>query len=87
MLTQSSDETGVMVWPATYSMIRFLLMHRKYFSKKKILELGSGAGVTGLWALLLGNNVTLTDFSEDTINLLEYNIEQSKFTESTVNLL
>ncbi|XP_078089654.1 EEF1A lysine methyltransferase 3-like [Mustelus asterias] len=43
------------------------------FTGKKVLELGSGTGLVGILAVLLGGHVTITDVSE-TLRQIEYNV-------------
>lgn len=44
---------------------------------QKILEVGAGMGVTGLFLSAFGYNVTITDYDEDTLELLRINAKQN----------
>lgn len=63
-----------MVWPAAHIMVKYL--ERKYHSiglkGMRALDIGSGTGITGLAAAVLGANVVLTD-QQQLIPLLEMN--------------
>lgn len=45
--------------------------------KKKVLEVGAGMGVAGLFLGAMGHNVTITDYEESALTLLQLNVEQN----------
>jgi 2-polyprenyl-3-methyl-5-hydroxy-6-metoxy-1,4-benzoquinol methylase len=45
--------------------------------KKKVLEVGAGMGITGLFLGAMGHNVTITDYEESALTLLQLNIEHN----------
>lgn len=45
--------------------------------KKKVLEIGAGMGITGLFLGAFGYRVTITDCEEDAIELLRMNVEHN----------
>ena len=63
---------GEYVWPAGLFMCDFLKRNSELVKGKRVLELGSGTGLVGLYAAKLGaSHVTLTDF-------IDFNIENIK---------
>jgi len=69
------------VWDASLVLGKYLeiLQERKeeIFTNKKVLELGSGCGVTGITAAVLGGRVTISDWAI-CIPLLKINAEQNQ---------
>ncbi|XP_078089376.1 EEF1A lysine methyltransferase 3-like [Mustelus asterias] len=49
------------VWDAGIALCRYFEKRNIIFSGKKVLELGSGTGIVGILATLLGGDVTMTD--------------------------
>ncbi|XP_067894313.1 EEF1A lysine methyltransferase 3-like [Heterodontus francisci] len=49
------------VWEPGLVLCRYFESEKMNFTGKKVLELGSGTGIVGILAVLLGGNVTLTD--------------------------
>jgi hypothetical protein len=66
--------TGTMVWPAAHIMVKYLeRMHQSTGLRgMRVLDIGSGTGIAGLVAAMLGANVVLTD-QQQLIPLLELN--------------
>ena len=62
-ISQNWGELGVaaVVWEAALVLGTFLLTLKQEIDQKKVLELGSGTGFSGIVASLLGGDVTLTD--------------------------
>jgi len=71
------DLTGQIVWPAAFQLSYF--MHNpKYtplFKGKRVLELGSGAGLSGFVAAKYAKDVVLTDGNEIVMRLLNRNVD------------
>jgi len=71
------DLTGQIVWPAAFQLAYF--MHNpKYtdaFRGKRVVELGSGAGLSGFVAAKYASKVVLTDGNEIVMRLLDKNID------------
>jgi len=65
------------VYPAAVAMAYFLLENPNLLKGKKVLELGSGVGVTGLVASKLCKQIVLTDNQEEVLYLLERNIQEN----------
>ena len=73
-------DVGCVVSDAALVLARFLENKHfpdKYWTSKKVLELGSGTGLVGLIAGCLGEEVMLTDLKE-LVPLLKENIERNK---------
>ena len=72
--------TGAVVWPAAHVLAKY--MEKRFDSAnslkgKRVIDIGSGTGCTGLIAAILGGIVTLTD--QDSVRaLLEANIEMCR---------
>ncbi|GCC35810.1 EEF1A lysine methyltransferase 3-like [Chiloscyllium punctatum] len=49
------------VWEAGVALCRYFEKENVSFTGKKVIELGSGTGIVGILATLLGGNVTMTD--------------------------
>jgi 2-polyprenyl-3-methyl-5-hydroxy-6-metoxy-1,4-benzoquinol methylase len=45
---------------------------------KDVLEIGAGMGITGLFLAAMGHNVTITDYEESALTLLQMNVEHNK---------
>ncbi|XP_072351194.1 EEF1A lysine methyltransferase 3-like [Scyliorhinus torazame] len=61
------------VWEPGLLLCRYFENHNIHFVGKKVLELGSGTGIVGILAVLLGGDVTLTDRSY-VLKQIEYNV-------------
>jgi predicted nicotinamide N-methyase len=69
---------GEYVWPAGIAMCEFLKRNPKLVEGKRVLELGSGTGIAGLYAAKLGaEHVTLTDFIDWNIENMKINIKDN----------
>lgn len=62
---RAGEGTGLVTWDSSISLARWLELHREeHVEGKRILELGSGTGVVGIAAALLGaTRVLLTDLN------------------------
>ncbi|XP_067847915.1 EEF1A lysine methyltransferase 3-like [Heptranchias perlo] len=49
------------VWEAAIALCRYFEKENISFTGKKVIELGSGTGIVGILAALLGGDVTMTD--------------------------
>ena len=45
--------------------------------KRNVLEIGAGMGITGLFLGAMGHNVTITDYEESALTLLQLNVEHN----------
>ena len=68
--------TGTVVWPAAHVLVKYIEMRFAGggLEEKRVIDIGSGTGCTGLVAGILGARVTLTD--QDSVHtLLQSNIK------------
>lgn len=76
------SEENAVVWDASIVLARYLIQQcQKYpdFLKgKNVLEIGSGLGLCGMTAAVLGAKLVLMTDLKDAVPLLEYNVEQNK---------
>ncbi|OEU45407.1 MAG: hypothetical protein BBJ60_02305 [Desulfobacterales bacterium S7086C20] len=76
----------VKVWEASLLLSNHLL--KMDLEKKiKILEIGAGMGVTGLFLGVLGYDVTITDYDEDALALIKMNVEHNGLNNVSVRRL
>eukprot|EP00743_Colponemidia_sp_Colp-15_P006065 GILK01006519.1.p1 GENE.GILK01006519.1~~GILK01006519.1.p1 ORF type:complete len:272 (-),score=37.57 GILK01006519.1:165-980(-) len=75
ILSHDTDLTGFMIWPGTHLLAHYLARNKDRFTNAKILEVGSGMGVTGLIAGHFGQRTVLTDREDTVLALLEENIQ------------
>ncbi|XP_078419416.1 EEF1A lysine methyltransferase 3-like [Cetorhinus maximus] len=61
------------VWGPGLVLCRYFEAEKIDFTGKKVIELGSGTGIVGILAVLLGGDVTMTDRS-DVLKQIEYNL-------------
>ncbi|XP_020391931.2 EEF1A lysine methyltransferase 3-like [Rhincodon typus] len=61
------------VWNSGLTLCQFFEQERMNFSGKKMIELGSGTGIVGILAILLGGQVTLTDQIQ-ALKQIEHNV-------------
>ncbi|CAH2096363.1 unnamed protein product [Euphydryas editha] len=59
-------EGGMKIWECTYDLIRYLKENLEIilFKDKKVLDLGCGVGILGIYSLLQGANVTFQDYNK-----------------------
>jgi predicted nicotinamide N-methyase len=76
-LGQSDLGTGLTIWDGSVLLAKYLEHIKEQISNKNVLEVGSGAGLVGISAYLLGAaSVTLSDLPY-TMENLQYNINQN----------
>jgi predicted nicotinamide N-methyase len=69
---------GEYIWTSGLFMCDFLKRSPELVKGKRVLELGSGTGLTGLYAAKLGaSHVTLTDFIDFNIENIKRNIKEN----------
>uniref|UniRef100_UPI00398EBCB8 EEF1A lysine methyltransferase 3-like n=1 Tax=Pristiophorus japonicus TaxID=55135 RepID=UPI00398EBCB8 len=64
---------SAVIWQPGIVLCQYFEMEQLNFSGKKVIELGSGTGIVGILATLLGGDVTLTD-QPIVLHQIEYNI-------------
>jgi predicted nicotinamide N-methyase len=76
-LVQSPETIGLAIWESSYVLSRYLEKNcRERLKNKQVVELGSGTGIPGITAVLLGAKVLLTDV-EETLDLLRENVRRN----------
>ncbi|KAN0041689.1 hypothetical protein ACTFIV_004235 [Dictyostelium citrinum] len=71
------DLTGQVIWPSAQVLTQYIIKNQDEYKNKKILEVGSGVGVCGLFLAKLGQPCTLSDNNEIVLDLLRLNVEES----------
>ncbi|XP_020372074.1 EEF1A lysine methyltransferase 3-like [Rhincodon typus] len=71
--TSANLGVSAYVWDAGVALCRYFEKENISFTGKKVIELGSGTGIVGILATLLGGNVTLTD-QPNALQQIEHNI-------------
>jgi predicted nicotinamide N-methyase len=66
----------VKIWEASI-VLTYHLTRVDIGEKKNVLEIGAGMGVTGLFLGAMGHNVTITDYEESALTLLQLNVEHN----------
>ncbi|GCC35814.1 hypothetical protein chiPu_0014302 [Chiloscyllium punctatum] len=61
------------IWDAALVLCRYFEQEKISFTGKKVLELGSGTGIVGILAVLLGGDVTITD-KDNVLSQIEHNV-------------
>jgi len=70
---------GEYIWPTPLFMCDFLKRNSELVKGKRVLELGSGTGIVGLYIAKLGaTHVTLTDFIDFNIENMKINAKENK---------
>ncbi|XP_055487333.1 EEF1A lysine methyltransferase 3-like [Leucoraja erinacea] len=64
---------SAIIWEAGIFLCRYFEKEKIDFTGKKIIELGSGTGIVGILAILLGAEVTLTDLPA-ALDQIKFNI-------------
>ncbi|KAJ7233145.1 putative methyltransferase-domain-containing protein [Mycena haematopus] len=78
LVLDASPGCGGVAWPAGEVLARYLVkIGSEAFRGKKVLELGSGTGLVGLVAAMLGGTVYLTD-QAPLLNIIRKNVEINK---------
>eukprot|EP00934_Nitzschia_sp_Nitz4_P001976 Nitzschia sp. Nitz4//scaffold139_size61406//15313//16182//NITZ4_006450-RA/size61406-processed-gene-0.51-mRNA-1//1//CDS//3329535822//1976//frame0 len=82
--------TGATVWPAAVVLIKYFERHPDWLKGQRIVDLGSGTGITSLAAAILGaSHVVCTDGEESVVQLARDNIaamaEETKESVSDTN--
>jgi SAM-dependent methyltransferase len=66
--------TGATVWPAAMVLLKYLERNPQLVFRKRVVDLGSGTGVTSLAAAILGAaHVVCTDGEDSVVNLASEN--------------
>jgi len=73
-------------WEASFVLAEYLLSLR-LDTASKILEIGAGMGVVGLFLGAFGYPVTITDYDEDVLDLLRANVSRNRIDTVSVRKL
>ncbi|TYZ61353.1 hypothetical protein PybrP1_009718 [[Pythium] brassicae (nom. inval.)] len=73
--TADEDITGVSIWSASLILSRWIIDHAAEFEGKRVCELGSGCGVSGIASFVYTKaaRVVLSDLFDHTLRNLEHN--------------
>jgi predicted nicotinamide N-methyase len=75
------------IWPSGIALADEIMAHRGLVRGLRVLEIGSGLGVTAIAALMAGADLTVADYSGDSLLLCRYNALQNTGREpSTVQI-
>uniref|UniRef100_A0A4W3K1J7 Uncharacterized protein n=1 Tax=Callorhinchus milii TaxID=7868 RepID=A0A4W3K1J7_CALMI len=74
------------VWEAARFLCQYFESMKITFTGKKVIELGSGTGLVGILAVLLGGDVTLTDLPL-VLNQIKDNVSANKLHRTKVHAL
>uniref|UniRef100_UPI00398EAD7D EEF1A lysine methyltransferase 3-like n=1 Tax=Pristiophorus japonicus TaxID=55135 RepID=UPI00398EAD7D len=61
------------IWESALVLCQYFEQEKIDFSGRKVIELGSGTGIVGILAVLLGGDVTMTD-QENALSQIEHNV-------------
>ncbi|DBA04451.1 TPA: hypothetical protein N0F65_010047 [Lagenidium giganteum] len=67
-------KTGYLLWGAAFVLARWAQLRREVFDGKTVLEVGSGLGLGGVVAARYAQRTILTDYQDDTLQALRYNV-------------
>ncbi|KAF0754419.1 hypothetical protein AaE_005339, partial [Aphanomyces astaci] len=80
-------KTGYLLWGAAVILARWIHLHRELFDGKSVLEVGSGLGLSGIVAGAYSRRTILTDYQQDTLKALAYNVMLNQTMGTTVEHL
>ncbi|XP_078287857.1 EEF1A lysine methyltransferase 3-like [Rhinoraja longicauda] len=77
-ITQQLSKFAIpaIIWQSGLVLCRYFEEERITFTGQKVMELGSGTGIVGILAILLGGEVTLTDQPE-VLGQIEHNVARN----------
>ncbi|KDO23979.1 hypothetical protein SPRG_10676 [Saprolegnia parasitica CBS 223.65] len=68
-------KTGYLLWGAAVILARWVHLNRELFHERSVLEVGSGLGLSGIVAAAYSQQMTMTDYQQDTLDALQYNVD------------
>ncbi|KAG8234060.1 hypothetical protein J437_LFUL013556 [Ladona fulva] len=71
-LIPSKYEGGMKIWECTFPLIEYFIKEKVSFKGRKVLDLGCGAGLLGIYALLQEALVTFQDYNAEVIESVTY---------------
>lgn len=69
------------LWPSGIALADEILIEPELVQTGRVLELGTGLGVTAMAALSVGADLIITDYAEESIQLAAYNITENELPE------
>ncbi|XP_018562254.1 histidine protein methyltransferase 1 homolog isoform X2 [Anoplophora glabripennis] len=63
-------EGGFKIWECTYDLLNYVYDNKITFENKKVLDLGCGAGVIGIYTILKGSSCYFQDYNSDVIEYI-----------------
>ncbi|XP_058807649.1 histidine protein methyltransferase 1 homolog isoform X2 [Phymastichus coffea] len=66
-LLPAKYEGGLKIWECTYDLANFIILENFCFEDTRVLDLGCGAGIIGLIALLRGATIHFQDYNAEVI--------------------
>jgi predicted nicotinamide N-methyase len=69
------------LWPSGIALADEILAAPELLRHRRVLELGTGLGVTAMAALSVGTDLVVTDYAEESLQLAIYNITENGLTE------
>ena len=82
----SSFPFWVKIWEAAIVLTDHLV-HLELDTRQTVLEVGAGMGITGLFLGAFGHPVTVTDYNEDALALLQKNVDHNQLDSIAVEKL
>ncbi len=69
------------LWPSGIALADEVLLEPDLVQHGRVLELGSGLGVTAIAALSVGADLIITDYADESLQLAAYNISENSLPE------
>jgi len=77
-------DTGFVLWPAALVLARYVRDNAHLVRDRVVLELGAGAGLSGIACAALAKKVVLTDSNDECLRNLAYNARLNDLGEASV---
>jgi predicted nicotinamide N-methyase len=65
------------LWPSGIALADEILAEPEFVRSRRVLELGTGLGVTAMAALSVGADLVITDYADESLELAVYNITEN----------
>nr|CAI5844621.1 unnamed protein product [Callosobruchus analis] len=60
-------EGGLQIWECSYDLLNYIISEKIEFKNAKVLDLGCGSGIIGIYSLLHGSTCYFQDYNEDVL--------------------
>nr|CAH7768033.1 unnamed protein product [Callosobruchus chinensis] len=60
-------EGGLQIWECSYDLLNYIVSEKIQFKNVKVLDLGCGSGIIGIYTLLHGSTCYFQDYNEDVL--------------------